>query len=719
MKKISCTTLALLLSAMLYAQVGKVGINTTAPQAMLHVKDSSVLFSGAATLPIQPGNPPEDGQGIRTMWYADKAAFRTGFIFGNYGAKDNIGNYSFAAGLGTLAAGSASTALGNFTTASGANSSAFGLGTLANGFGSMVIGAFNNPIATNGQTSMQFNTPLFIVGNGNDNNNRSNVLLVTKQGKVGINTNTTPVYALHINYGGAAGNDGHLGGIMIDATNDDTGEALMNFRNKGVNGTGNKFWMIGLNQNTRNFSFNYGNAPDAQGIEKLIVDSTGNVGIGVVGPKKKLEVKGDIKTDTIIPTAIKFTPNAGLGKVLQSDAAGNASWGETIVNGNVGFGPWGGCDLYGITEYNPVADGVETGDNFGASVSISGIFSIIGSPLDDAAKGSASIYRFNGTTWQFVQKIYDPLGVSGNKFGFSVSMYGDFVFVGSPYNDAGGTDKGSVSVFQFNGTAWVFRQNLADALGEANDNYGISASVFGNTAVVGSPFANTTVVNAGAAFIYHFNGSNWVLLQKVFDATATNGENFGISVSICQNYLIVGEDEDNVAANFQQGSALIFKSSAGVWSLMKKISSSNGGMFDNFGKTVSISEEIAVVGAPFHSNGSNTNQGAAYTFQYNGTDWLESELPFNEGHAEVNFGRSVFIDGSYAIVGADADVISGVRSGSATIFQRIGSQWIKRQYFYRPAGTGVDRFGKAVAFNATSRRFLVGLYNLAVFGKLY
>ncbi|MBL0009064.1 MAG: hypothetical protein IPP25_18315 [Saprospiraceae bacterium] len=66
-----------------FSQIGKVGINTTTPAAMLHVMDSSVLFSTTLnTLPGMPGNPPVSGAGIRTFWYPDKAAFRAGRVRG-------------------------------------------------------------------------------------------------------------------------------------------------------------------------------------------------------------------------------------------------------------------------------------------------------------------------------------------------------------------------------------------------------------------------------------------------------------------------------------------------------------------------------------------------------------------------------------------------------------------------------------------------------------
>src|SRR5690348_17035476 len=80
-------------------QIGRVGINTTTPSAMLHVKDSAVVFTGATTLPVTPGNPPVSGAGTRMMWYPDKAAFRVGKIVSNYWDKDSIGDYSFAGGF--------------------------------------------------------------------------------------------------------------------------------------------------------------------------------------------------------------------------------------------------------------------------------------------------------------------------------------------------------------------------------------------------------------------------------------------------------------------------------------------------------------------------------------------------------------------------------------------------------------------------------------------
>jgi len=125
-----------------------VGIGTTTPLARLHVADSSVVFTGPATLPATPANPSISGTGVRMMWYPDKAAFRAGALLqditapnaGTYWNKDSIGLISFATGLNTKAKGDYSIAMGDYSQAIGSSSTAIGHRTLANGEGSTALG---------------------------------------------------------------------------------------------------------------------------------------------------------------------------------------------------------------------------------------------------------------------------------------------------------------------------------------------------------------------------------------------------------------------------------------------------------------------------------------------------------------------------------------------------------------------------------------------------
>jgi Chaperone of endosialidase/Head domain of trimeric autotransporter adhesin len=132
--------LFILAAAKLQAQ--NVGINTTAPQAMLHVKDSSVLFSGPSPfVNYDPASlPPAQGAGTRLMWYPAKGAFRAGWVEDNRWDKDSIGIFSIAMGHSSLASYTGSVALGIRTQSRNFASTALGYNTQATGEYSFAAG---------------------------------------------------------------------------------------------------------------------------------------------------------------------------------------------------------------------------------------------------------------------------------------------------------------------------------------------------------------------------------------------------------------------------------------------------------------------------------------------------------------------------------------------------------------------------------------------------
>ena len=109
-------------SRMILSNKGRVGINTMSPKAQLHVKDSSVLFTGQFPVPEFPSAPPVSGAGTRLMWYPEKAAFRAGSVNNVNWDKDNVGFFSVGMGYDVKANGVASLAMGAYSTASGLSS---------------------------------------------------------------------------------------------------------------------------------------------------------------------------------------------------------------------------------------------------------------------------------------------------------------------------------------------------------------------------------------------------------------------------------------------------------------------------------------------------------------------------------------------------------------------------------------------------------------------
>jgi hypothetical protein len=131
-------------NAMTVLKNGNVGIGTTSPAALLHTQGTgigqgNVVFVGQHK-DTNPGNPPVSGEGTRMMWYADKSAFRAGYVGDSQWDAANIGFFSIATGYNNTASGDYSTAMGATTTASGEKSTAMGAGTNASGENSTAMG---------------------------------------------------------------------------------------------------------------------------------------------------------------------------------------------------------------------------------------------------------------------------------------------------------------------------------------------------------------------------------------------------------------------------------------------------------------------------------------------------------------------------------------------------------------------------------------------------
>ncbi len=123
------------------------------------------------------------------------------------------GVYSTALGEFTDASGSGSTSMGSFTNAEGRYSSTLGEHTTSKGYAGTVVGMYNFPVVATPQTSVSTSTPLFIVGNGNNQNELSNALVVLKSGNVGIGNLLPPVTKLQVDGGtdaSLANNSGYL-----------------------------------------------------------------------------------------------------------------------------------------------------------------------------------------------------------------------------------------------------------------------------------------------------------------------------------------------------------------------------------------------------------------------------------------------------------------------------------------------------------------------------
>ncbi|MFN0205163.1 MAG: FG-GAP repeat protein [Planctomycetota bacterium] len=287
---------------------------------------------------------------------------------------------------------------------------------------------------------------------------------------------------------------------------------------------------------------------------------------------------------------------------------------------------------------------------------------------------------------------------------------------------------------------------------DPGDGFGYAAAVSGGTVVIGAPFeqgaggnqADNSEGDAGAVYVFARSGTTWSQQAYLKASNAAGGDQFGRSVSISGDTVVVGayfEDssatgvEGNQADNslFDAGAAYVFVRNGSTWSQQAYLKASNTGEGDAFGFSVAISGDTVVVGAfneDSSATGVNGNEagnsmssaGAAYVFVRSGTSWSQQAyLKASNTGATDMFGISVGVSGDTVVVGASSEDSSatGVNgnqtdnsamgSGAAYVFVRTTGVWSQQAYLKGSNLGAGDAFGFPVSVSGDT--VVVGALN--------
>lgn len=236
------------------------------------------------------------------------------------------------------------------------------------------------------------------------------------------------------------------------------------------------------------------------------------------------------------------------------------------------------------------------------------------------------------------------------------------------------------------------------------DHFGMSVGISGDYAVIGAPYNDDDGFNSGCAYIMQPSGSYWVEHDKLVASDGYSHQNFGRSVCIDGDYAIVGATGDASTP----GAAYVFKRIGAGWSQLAKLTASDGTAGDKFGWSVCIDGERAVVGAHFDDNDNGTDAGAAYYYEAPGGGWAPMTEMFKlwatDGRNSDQFGSSVAISGDHIIAGASFQdaVVGQADCGAAYIFYRDPNTgiWAQQDKLIASDASGGDWLGYSVAIDA-------------------
>ena len=354
-----------------------------------------------------------------------------------------------------------------------------------------------------------------------------------------------------------------------------------------------------------------------------------------------------------------------------------------------------------ITQTKLTASDGEGDDRFGWSVSVSGHFALIGAWGDDDngnEAGSAYIFHYDDFHWVQEMKLAPIDPSADDLFGYSVSLSNDRSVVGALFGNSDASQAGAAYIFRYDGLDWVQEDKLTPAVGATFDYFGNSVSLSGDFVLIGAEGDGEHGISAGAAYVFYNDGSQWVQQAKLTASDGSEFDYFGLSVSVSGNYALIGAPGD-ADHGFYTGAAYIFHYDGANWEQEAKLTANDGRTYDYFGSSVSISGENVLIGANADDD-NGLESGSVYIFQYNGSNWIQqAKLIANDGTPYDYFGYSVSVSGDHALIGANGDSDLGFGKGSAYIFHYNGSIWVQESKIVASDGMASDSYGFSVSMS--------------------
>ncbi|MCA9932809.1 MAG: FG-GAP repeat protein [Ardenticatenaceae bacterium] len=380
------------------------------------------------------------------------------------------------------------------------------------------------------------------------------------------------------------------------------------------------------------------------------------------------------------------------------------------------------------------APDAQTGDWFGRSVAVDGDTVVIGASNEsggagDPANGSGAAYVFvrSGGSWNLQAILHASDAQQADNFGYSAALDGDTLVIGAIHENGGAGDpvafSGAAYVFVRSGSSWSEQAILRASDAQADDSFGISAALDGDTAVIGTRNedggAGDPAADSGAAYVFVRSGSSWSQ-QAILRASDPQAEDyFGHSVALSGDTVVIGAYQEDGGAGDpvnNSGAAYVFIRSGGSWSQQTVLRASDAQASDWFGYSVATDGDTAVIGAISEGGGAGnpvSGSGAAYVFVRSGGSWSEQAiLRASDAQAWDFFGYSAALDGNTAVIGAyfedggAGDPASD--SGAAYLFTRSGGSWSEETILRASDGQENDWFGSVVAVHGDT--VVIGTY---------
>jgi hypothetical protein len=273
--------------------------------------------------------------------------------------------------------------------------------------------------------------------------------------------------------------------------------------------------------------------------------------------------------------------------------------------------------------------------------------------------------------WSERQMLVASDGQANDLFGWSLSVSGDTLLVGSD------SELGSAYRFTRDGSTWTEQQKIT-APETGWNGFSGQLALSGDTALLGTSY-HPDLYDAGSVYVYAPSQGVWTLQQKLTASDAATSERFGASIALSGDTALIGAIYQDMNIQAGPGSMYVFVRRNGTWHEQQKFTAHDPTPFGAFGWSVALEDGTALVGA-VGDNEAAEHTGAVYVFTDDGGVWTEQQkIMADDAQPGDGFGYSVALSGDTALVAAAQDDDGGDGSGSAYVFTRSGGIWTLQQ----------------------------------------
>ncbi|WP_395681221.1 FG-GAP repeat protein [Dokdonella sp.] len=372
------------------------------------------------------------------------------------------------------------------------------------------------------------------------------------------------------------------------------------------------------------------------------------------------------------------------------------------------------------SEQKIVADDGGPKSWFGSWVTVSDTMALVGAraaSVDGRAnQGAVYVLRKANGKWSQVQKLVASDGAAGDQFGAAIALHGSLAVITAPFARVNGrTWQGAAYLFALVGGTWTERQKLVSASGISLDTLGTAVAFNASTIFIGAGGANT-----GGQIVprkvYTFeapltrNGP-WIEGPTLPSPDPVDvNDSFGASIAVSADVALIGARASTIGANIGQGRVYVYERSHGAWTSVQKLVATDGGTRDNFGVSLAIDGTTAMIGAPGVVINGQVSTGAVYCWERTHGAWAQTSRLIAADGAAINlFGGSVSLSGNTMLVGAYG---ANAYRGAAYLFRRIAGSWKQVEKLTAGDAAPGNVFGYYTAVDA--RTALVGSYTAKV-----